>query len=211
MTARALDVAFTHHARGDLATAEALYWSMIERGEDAVDAVNNLFVLLREQQRDEDLKKLYFAAEPYLPTAPEFAQRTVATLLADGNFRAGWQWYEARRFLDLQRVTAPPFAMPEWRGEQVYSVLVWKEQGFGDQIQFARYVYLMREQGIDVTLICHPSLARLFQPLPARVSSLANGMALPAHDGWTLAGSARLRLAAHEAPPAPIRVEARPQ
>jgi hypothetical protein len=208
MTARAIDIAFTHHARGELASAEALYWSMIDRGEDAVAAVNNLFALLREQQRNEDLKKLYFAAEPYLQAAPDFAHRTATTLLADGNFHAGWQWYEARRFLDLHRVTAPPFPMPEWQGEQVSSVLVWKEQGLGDQIQFARYVYLMRERGIDVTLFCHPSLVRLFEPLPARVVSLESGMTLPAHDRWTLAGSLPLRLGAQQEPPEPIRIAA---
>ena len=42
-------------------------------------------------------------------------------------------------------------------------LLVWAEQGFGDNIQFVRYVQILLEAGVKVTLSTRKPLMRLFK------------------------------------------------
>ena len=42
-------------------------------------------------------------------------------------------------------------------------LLVWAEQGFGDNIQFVRYVQVLIEAGVKVTLSTRKPLMRLFK------------------------------------------------
>ncbi|HEX3699481.1 MAG TPA: hypothetical protein VHV27_02285, partial [Phenylobacterium sp.] len=49
-------------------------------------------------------------------------------------------------------------------------------------------------QGVEVTLICAPSLARLFQPLGMRVLPAQGEIDIPRHDAWVLAASIAGRL-----------------
>jgi hypothetical protein len=54
----------------------------------------------------------------------------------------------------------------EWKGEDLAgrSLLVWAEQGLGDEIQMARYIPMLREQG-RVRLVASPALHRSFDQL----------------------------------------------
>ena len=42
-------------------------------------------------------------------------------------------------------------------------LLVWAEQGYGDNIQFVRYVQILIEAGVQVTLSARKPLIRLFK------------------------------------------------
>jgi len=50
----------------------------------------------------------------------------------------------------------------EWRASQGQTIIVYAEQGFGDTIQFARYVPLIAERGGRVVFECQASLYRFF-------------------------------------------------
>jgi hypothetical protein len=62
-------------------------------------------------------------------------------------------------------------------------LLVWPEQGFGDQILAARF--LPRLQGAT-SLVCQPELSRLFAHLPVDQTPHAERVRAPAYDCWTL-------------------------
>jgi hypothetical protein len=95
-------------------------------------------------------------------------------LLSVGRYAEGWPLYEARRMLGGPDIP-PPAGTPLWQGEPVdgKSLLIWPEQGFGDEIQMARFAPVLRDAGARVTLACSPLLLRLFRSLKVNVASNA--------------------------------------
>ena len=103
------------------------------------------------------------------------------TLLLLGDFPAGWREYEWR----LQRPQNSPAAfgvpahLPPWDGTPIpgKTLLVLGEQGFGDSLQFIRYLPAVRAMGPRILLLCPKPL----QPLFARFSAI---------DGFVSSGAA---------------------
>jgi hypothetical protein len=119
--------------------------------------------------------------------------------LGRGDLAGGWPFFEQRRNLGDDHLRPPPLPN-EWLGEPPTgkSLLVWPEQGFGDQIQFARFVPELAAQGADVTLLAPPELARLFEHAFAgpgvRVVAKVDGVEIEQPDHWALVGSLPGRL-----------------
>jgi hypothetical protein len=99
----------------------------------------------------------------------EEANRRLAAalhLLARGELQQGFAEYEARLYaghfpaLDL-------LGVPMWRGESLVgkSIIVRSEQGYGDTLQFARYIPLLAGRGARVLFAVRPPLARLLRGL----------------------------------------------
>ena len=87
------------------------------------------------------------------------------TLLTIGEFEEGWHFYDTR--LRLPDKVRSPINTPMWDGNinnlGDEPLLVWAEQGFGDNIQFVRYVQILVEAGVKVTLSTRKPLMRLFK------------------------------------------------
>lgn len=87
------------------------------------------------------------------------------TLLTIGEFDEGWHFYDTR--LRLPDKVRSPIELPMWDGKietlQGEPLLVWAEQGFGDNIQFARYVSILIEAGVQVTLSTRKPLIPLMK------------------------------------------------
>ena len=87
------------------------------------------------------------------------------TLLTIGEFEEGWKFYDTR--LRLPDKVRSPINAPMWDGDisslAGQSLLVWAEQGYGDNIQFVRYVQILIEAGVKVTLSARKPLIRLLR------------------------------------------------
>ena len=112
--------------------------------------------------------------------------------LSVGRYTEGWPLLEARVALHPDVVPPLELGYPQWRGEPLEgkAVLIWVEQGFGDQIQMCRFANSLKAHGAArVTLGCRPQLAALFSTLAgadAVVPVAARGSAsVPRHDYWT--------------------------
>ena len=61
-------------------------------------------------------------------------------------------------------------------------MLIHAEQGFGDTLQFCRYVPLVAERGARVVFEVQPQLRALMASLPGTAHVIARGEPLPAFD-----------------------------
>jgi tetratricopeptide (TPR) repeat protein len=85
------------------------------------------------------------------------------------NFEEGWQAYEWRLQKQEWKTLCPHRAnLPLWNGESFVgkSLLVYDEQGFGDTIQFVRYLPLVKSKGGRVIFETRRQLIKLFANLP---------------------------------------------
>ncbi|MGZ2744073.1 tetratricopeptide repeat protein [Burkholderia stagnalis] len=106
------------------------------------------------------------------------------TLLTLGDFTRGLPAYEARH---ATPGATPLGALPRWQGEPIAprTLLIRAEQGFGDTLQFVRFVPLARARCARVVLEVQPELVALLEPAAARwrVTLVAQGAAkAPAAD-----------------------------
>ena len=84
-----------------------------------------------------------------------------------GDFARGWEGYEARWLEGKSLADALGARFPKWRGpgRAGERVLVINDHGFGDTIQFCRYLPMMTVAGAEPTLLCPPRLHRLMSSL----------------------------------------------
>jgi hypothetical protein len=113
-------------------------------------------------------------------------------LLLKEDYAAGWPLHESR--YDPGRVRPvllpPKLPMPMWRGEPLAgkSILIWFEQGMGDEIQFARYIPWLKEIGASaVTLVCKAPLVPLLKTVAGVDAVLAaeGKLVMAAQDYWS--------------------------
>ncbi len=93
------------------------------------------------------------------------------TRLLIGQYESGWCDYEARKKRRVP-VGERTYPKPLWLGDTAISgktILVHWEQGFGDTIQFSRYVKLLADAGAKVLFAPQRPLKRLMQTLDPRV------------------------------------------
>jgi len=128
------------------------------------------------------------ACEAALKLQPGLAQAhwnlAVAALLA-GDFSRGFAEYEWRKRHDRFRRDFVDLPGPVWTGDDPAgrTILVHAEQGFGDTIQFARYLTLIVARCGDVVLACDRRLVKLLGALPG-VRAVPLEGPLPRYDAW---------------------------
>ena len=146
--------------------AAAAYQQALVLRPDLVEALYNLGNALKELNRLSEAEAAYRHAIAIRADYPE-AQFALATLLiSTGEFEEGWQRYEFRyRKTDvIYHKTPALLSCPQWRGDALAgkSLLVWQEDGLGDILHFARYLPLLKAQGVaHITVACLPPLRRL--------------------------------------------------
>lgn len=128
------------------------------------DALCNLGMLRHDQGRFDDALKIYDDTLRHDPAMHEARLNRGLLYLARGNFARGWEEYEARKRGSAHFVERYA-RFPEWDGAPAAdkTLLVYAEQGLGDEIMFASClpdaVAAVRHCVID----CSPKLEALFR------------------------------------------------
>ncbi|HZZ86975.1 MAG TPA: tetratricopeptide repeat protein [Caulobacteraceae bacterium] len=117
-----------------------------------------------------DLRRLdaaLAACDAAIALQPDFAAahlNRATSLLSLGDLKRGFESYRWRwRVNGFHPAVAA--LRPEWRGGDLDGkrVLVYGEQGFGDHLQFVRYLPRVAAKAAHATLMTEPALARLFR------------------------------------------------
>lgn len=180
------------------AEAEDAYRDILRIKPDHDPTLDNLGCLLAELKRFDEAEEAFRRALSIAPDSPEARRDFGYTLLSIGRLADAWPLHEARfdsRLKDKKFIVAtPPVPFPQWRGEPLRgrSVLVWYEQGYGDEIQFARYIPLLKRRGAEhVSLMCTAPLRELFETLEGldEIYVAKDGVEVRSHDFWVLSMS----------------------
>ncbi len=112
----------------------------------------------------EDAIEYYRQAIALEPDFAPFQYNLSQVLLQIGEWEKGWKLFDSRLAFRNQSLN-PKTDAPFWKGEDLEgkSILVWNEQGFGDSLQFVRYVPLLQQKGAKVFLRIQPALKRLIE------------------------------------------------
>lgn len=115
--------------------------------------------------------------------APAHMNRGVA-LLQRGRLKEGWQGYEWRWRNTHLTLPARDFTQPQWAGEDIAgkTILLHNEQGFGDALQFCRYVPMVAARGARVILEVQKSLVSLLADFEGVTEIVTRGAPLPDFD-----------------------------
>jgi tetratricopeptide (TPR) repeat protein len=115
--------------------------------------------------------------------SPEAHLALAQVLLARGEMAPGWMEYEWRNRIDVPNNTLPRMTSPTWNGMQIPRgrILLVGDQGYGDTIQFARYIPMVAERCQEVVLGCSAELADLLRPIPGVTHCHARWDAIPPH------------------------------
>ncbi|MBF0095767.1 MAG: glycosyltransferase family protein [Magnetococcales bacterium] len=177
------------HKNGDDAAAEVCYRQALALHPQHKIYLCNLGIILAGQQRISEAEACYRSILQQDPQYGDARWNLGLLLLRQERYAEGWACYEARLLPGQRQHEPPQWSFPQWRGEslQGLSLLVLCEQGFGDTIQFCRYLPLLRQQGVRrLTLLCPAPLLPLLHQLPGvdLLSDETPDEQIPPHERW---------------------------
>ena len=128
------------------------------------DAHYHLGVALRSLNRLGEAMTEFRTALELRPMYAEALWAVGFLMLLQGDFHNGWRALEARLQLSYKPLLFD-LAESAWDGSSLQgkTILVYGEQGLGDNIQFIRYVAMVRARGGNVVIACPSPLKRLIQ------------------------------------------------
>jgi tetratricopeptide (TPR) repeat protein len=150
---------------------------------DYLEALHNRGNALRDLGRHQEALASYARALAFRPNYAEAHCGQSLVYLALGDFARGFSEYEWRWRVSTPTMTPRNFSQPLWRGDADpagKTILLHAEQGFGDTLQFCRYVPMVAARGARVVLEVQPPLKPLLRSGNAQV--FAPGERLPDFD-----------------------------
>jgi Flp pilus assembly protein TadD len=172
-----LNLGSARQIQNDIQQAEALFRHALTLGADRSRANSNLALAMMEQGRPAEAERLCREALALNPSHHEARANLALALLTQGRLTEGWAEYESRWAVEAMGLPVqtlpgpglpgPGLPVPRWTGQALNgeTILLWAEQGFGDTLQFCRYVPMVAKAGGRVVLAVPAALRRLMQTL----------------------------------------------
>lgn len=167
---------------------------------NSAEVLQSLAAVKMEFDQVDIARELQQRAHELAPDNESITAKLSVYLLQEGRWAKGWDAYEAR--WAVPGAGAPrPFPHPVWMGEALEgaSILVWGEQGVGDEIMFASMFPDLVARGASVIVECDPRLAPVFRRSFAEVKIVerAERPAKALRDGsfdWQIAAGSLARI-----------------
>ena len=152
---------------------------------DYAEAYNNRGYTLRSLKRYAEALSNYDKAISIRPDYAEAQFNKSRLKLLLGQYAEGWSLYEWRWKVAKNKPYFRQFKQVLWLGDQPVSgktILLHAEQGFGDVIQFVRYVPMVEALGAKLILGVHPALVPLLHSLNGTFTLATKLDELPSFD-----------------------------
>ena len=174
-------------SRGNARMAESCHRQALALKPANGATLSNLANALHRQGKMEESVKYYKEAIAAIPNSSKFHTNLALTLLLMERYEEGWQEYEWRW---REHPAFPPYLKAKpWHGENIGdgTLLLQAEQGFGDTIQFIRYVPELKKLAKRVILICQAELVGVMKTVQGLDDVFPEGCETPQFDaGLTL-------------------------
>ena len=153
------------HQVGDYRIATSLIAQAIEIDPNQSSFFYNVGNALREQGRLDESIDAYQQAIEIQPDHADAHKNLGIILLLKGNLSQGWKEYGWRWKCDDIISKNRDFPQPSWDGTNLNgkSILVWAEQGIGDEIMFTSILPTLSQMTEKTIIECNLRLVPLFQ------------------------------------------------
>jgi Flp pilus assembly protein TadD len=186
------DSAACHHLRG-LARAEqsqfpaaiASFERAVALDPKAAASWSNLGMVLKVEGQFKASFAAHDRAVALEPRNPRFRVNRAVALLKAGRWARAWRDYEARLELTGAPAIDPLRLMPAVRPNDSLvglTIVALHEDGFGDTLQFLRYLPLLAERGARVVACVPPALERVMRLVPGVAEVVTDSRNLPEHN-----------------------------
>ncbi len=147
------------------------------------DAFNNMGAAFQDKHELDKAQKCFQKAIDNHPDFPNAHWNKSLCHLLAGSFLEGWSEYQWRFKINTIFLNRH-FPQPLWGGEDLTgkTILLYAEQGFGDTIQFIRYVPLVKKRGGQVLVECQEDLGSLLETMEGIDQLIPYGQPLPEFD-----------------------------
>lgn len=174
---------YVKEQQGSYTEAEKLSRKAIQFSPQFAEAYNNLGIALRSQHRFAEALEA-FSQSGRLKAGFALADFNLGTtrLLLE-QYPQGWSGYS--KYIQLEQFEQPIAQAPVWDGKSIAGkrMLVYCDQGFGDALQFVRFLPRIEEiSGAKTIFVTHPALLRLFENGPGTDHILSSDQPWPEHD-----------------------------
>ncbi|MGH7068972.1 MAG: tetratricopeptide repeat protein [Acetobacteraceae bacterium] len=151
----------------------------------------NLGIAHADRGENDEATNCYLAALGYEQENPAAHLALAQALLARGDFGPGWLEYEWRNKIEQAKGMLPKMSAAPWNGMRLPSgrLLAVADQGFGDSIQFCRYIPLIAGHAGELMVGCSAELAPLFSRIPGVARTFHRWGDIPAHAAYCLLSS----------------------
>jgi tetratricopeptide (TPR) repeat protein len=170
---------------GMLDKAKNSFYKAIELKPDYAEAFNNLGWAHYTLREFEEAVNCFQKALMFNPNMVETKYNLSLCQLILGDYEAGWLNYEYRKLQPGYQHHKLPQVKPLWLGEQSIAnktIYIYPEQGFGDTLQFSRYIKLLASKGAKVLFEPGVALSSLFQNLEGVGEIIGPGQPIPDYD-----------------------------
>jgi Tfp pilus assembly protein PilF len=155
-------LALVYEEEHEVEKAQLAYGRAIEIHPKYTAALYNLGILLKSIKQSE---RAEYWLKQAIKSQPDYgpAEFALATLyLREGRYADGWKLYDASRLLKVKNRAG---SIPIWQGEALAGgkLLLFYDQGFGDTIQFVRYVDMAAALGAKIVLWVQAPLRALLE------------------------------------------------
>lgn len=142
----------------------------------------NLGMMLKVEGQFDAALDAYRQALARAPEDQRIRGNRAVALLQAGRLTEAWQdedWQPDHTMLPAETLLPPISRLPDLTGR---TVLVVHEEGFGDTLQFLRYLPLLAERGARVAVAVPSPLTRVLRSVPGVTDVPDSDAPVPAHD-----------------------------